>query len=194
MTEKQKPINDFINDLYTTKSARFCAERRLRHKQLLSHITISFLSAYIICVGALPFYNLPVELNASYLQFATFALSIFLLVISLLEIGTNRLKLANSLHENGIEINNLYKEAMLCNKDKSKIDQIREKYDKVVSSCTYNHEKIDYYEVKKRNTHHGFWKRVPYKFYYLIQWVLYYGLYWFLIFFPPAFLFLILMK
>ncbi|MCK5284592.1 MAG: hypothetical protein KAJ86_03305 [Alphaproteobacteria bacterium] len=46
-------------------------------------MTISVLSAYIICIGAVPFYNLPIEINPSYLQFTTFALSIFLLVISL---------------------------------------------------------------------------------------------------------------
>jgi hypothetical protein len=187
MTKNEKAITDFINDLYTTKTARFCAERRLRHKQLLSHITISVLSAYIICVGAIPFYGLPIEISPSYLQFTTFALSVFLLVISLLEIGANRISLANALHENGIQINDLYKQALLCS-EVTEINKIRVAYNKALSACLYNHEKIDYYEVKKDNNNYGFWTRFVYTFRYIIQWSLYYGLYWLLMLSPPIIL------
>ena len=187
MSDTKREISDFINDLYTTKSARFCAERRLRRKQLLSHVTISILSAYIICIGAIPFYDLPIKIDSAYLQFTTFALSIFLLVISLLEIGADRINLANKLHENGIKINNIYKKATL-NNSLTDINEIREIYNNIILSCEYNHEKIDYFEVVKNNTHHSFWKRIPFKLHYIAQWFLYYGLYWVLIITPPMIL------
>lgn len=189
MNVENDNIANFLNDVYITKSARFCAERRLRRKQLLANITISVLSAYIICVGAAPLYELTTQLTLSYYQFTSFVLSIFLLVISLLEIGENRLHLANKLHENGIEVNDIYKKALLYG-NSNEIDKMRESYHQEIRSCPYNHEKIDYFEVKKSQKNLSRSARFLFLLRYSVQWALYYGLYWMLIVIPPIIFFL----
>jgi len=135
--------------LWVTKGARFHASQRLAAKQKWSSYAIAALAFYAIVANLLP---IAIDgLDFILTGFVSSTLSIFILVISLLE-GSRRYDLRSSRHHDcALEIGELYRKlrklrtgpvANEVNRE-SAIDAIMNKYQNVLKRFE-NHEQVDY--------------------------------------------------
>lgn len=139
--------------IWITKGSRFNAARRLNNKYQFSLSSISILSVYGI---AIPFIQNIVnnpqcqKVNDIYNAISVI-LSVFTLVISLLEGAKNYQLRAEKLHSNAVELSTLNRELEYLIVSKSgKADFIQEignvsaRYEKLIKDCPENHEPEDY--------------------------------------------------
>ncbi|MEM8613042.1 MAG: SLATT domain-containing protein [Cyanobacteria bacterium P01_H01_bin.105] len=146
--------------MWITRGARFNASRRLTKKHHWSLASISILSVYgisIPIIQSLIDFSKCSEVNQVYSAIAT-VLSVFILVISLLEGGKNFQLRADSLHINAVEISRLCRELeFLLSQNISgeslveKSKEISDEYEKLISDCPYNHEVRDFDLFKFQN-------------------------------------------
>ena len=139
--------------IWITKGSRFNAARRLNNKYQFSLSSISILSVYGI---AIPFIqnttNNPhcQKVNDIYSAISVI-LSVFTLVISLLEGAKNYQIRAEKLHNNAVELSSLSRELEFLVVSKSgeaefiqEIGEISARYEKLIKQCPENHELEDY--------------------------------------------------
>ncbi|MEM9926840.1 MAG: SLATT domain-containing protein [Cyanobacteria bacterium P01_D01_bin.50] len=139
--------------IWITKGSRFNAARRLNNKYQFSLSSISILSVYGI---AIPFIQNIIknpqcqQVNDIYSAISVI-LSVFTLVISLLEGAKNYQIRAEKLHGNAVELSSLNRELEYLIVSKSgeahfiqEIGNISVRYEKLVKQCAENHEPEDY--------------------------------------------------
>lgn len=113
---KEHLDKDFLEELkhkiWSTKGTRFTADSRLKTIAKYSTLSISFLSAYLIIFGLTSVYNLynPNILNSNVIAFTITALSILILVFSLLENAQNYQLKAKNFHDCALDLADLYNE------------------------------------------------------------------------------------
>jgi hypothetical protein len=145
---------DFIKELnykiWSTKSARFNANKRLKLKAKLSDVTISLISAYLIAAGLLSVYGINDENN--HINYLITVLSILLLVISQYESSRKHVLNAHIYHTSGLNIAKLYNElrifktmnVLASDYEKLKfIKDITSRYQFILDNSP-NHDNIDY--------------------------------------------------
>lgn len=138
---------------WKTKGSRFNAARRLNNKYLFSLSSISILSVYGI---AIPIFQSAVnssqcpKINNVY-NAISLILSVFTLVVSLLEGAKNYQLRAEKLHKNAVDISKLQRELeyLLVNQlgDAEllkKLGDISTRYEELIKDCSENHEPEDY--------------------------------------------------
>jgi hypothetical protein len=139
--------------MWTTKGSRFNAARRLNKKYQFSLTSISVLSIYGILIPLLQglLKNIQCQKVNDIYNFISLFLSVFTLVISLLEGAKNYQIRAEKLHQNAIEISTLQRELeYLFVSDSTnpdlikKVGEISDRYENVVKDCKENHESEDY--------------------------------------------------
>jgi hypothetical protein len=139
--------------IWITKGSRFNAARRLNNKYQFSLSSISILSVYGI---AIPFIQNIVsnprcqKVNDIYNAISVI-LSVFTLVISLLEGAKNYQLRAEKLHSNAVELSTLNRELeyLIVSKSASpdfvkEIGNISTRYEQLIKDCPENHEPEDY--------------------------------------------------
>ncbi|WP_394675343.1 SLATT domain-containing protein [uncultured Chryseobacterium sp.] len=94
--------------IWSTKGARFEADKRLKIVSRTSNISLSILSAYLIIAGLISVYNLKSNLNFDFINYIVTALSIILLVLSLHENAQDYKLRANNFHNCSLELSTLY--------------------------------------------------------------------------------------
>ncbi|CAM4255268.1 SLATT domain-containing protein [Zobellia roscoffensis] len=113
---KEHLDKDFLEELkhkiWSTKGTRFTADSRLKTIAKYSTLSISFLSAYLIIFGLVSVYNLynPNAIDANIIAFTITALSILVLVFSLLENAQNYPVKAKNFHDCALDLADLYNE------------------------------------------------------------------------------------
>ncbi|TPN82802.1 SLATT domain-containing protein [Aquimarina algicola] len=113
---KEHLDKDFLEELkhkiWSTKGTRFTADSRLKTIAKYSTLSISFLSAYLIIFGLVSVYNLynPNAINPNVIAFTITALSILVLVFSLLENAQNYPVKAKNFHDCALDLADLYNE------------------------------------------------------------------------------------
>lgn len=113
---KEHLDKDFLEELkhkiWSTKGTRFTADSRLKLIAKYSTLSISFLSAYLIIFGLVSVYNLynPNAIDANVIAFTITALSILVLVFSLLENAQNYPVKAKNFHDCALDLSDLYNE------------------------------------------------------------------------------------
>jgi hypothetical protein len=111
---KEHLDKDFLEELkhkiWSTKGTRFTADSRLKTIAKYSTLSISFLSAYLIIFGLVSVYNLynPDAINPNVIAFTITALSIMVLVFSLLENSQNYYVKAKNFHDCALDLADLY--------------------------------------------------------------------------------------
>lgn len=153
-TEIENYLSNLESRMWITRSSRFNASRRLNRKHYCSLASISILSVYGISI---PIIQSIVDLSGCsetdqfYSAIAT-VLSVFILVISLLETSKNYQIRAEKMHESALAISKLCREIEfiklnvsaseheLANKAKAVCDE----YEQSVANCPYNHTVQDY--------------------------------------------------
>ena len=139
--------------IWKTKGSRFNAARRLNNKYQFSLSSISILSIYGI---AIPMVQGIVKnpqcqkINDIY-NVISLILSVFTLVISLLEGAKNYQLRAEKLHKNAVDISKLERKLELWMVSQSgdpnfpqKVRCISDEYEKLIKECPENHEPEDY--------------------------------------------------
>ena len=92
--------------IWITKGARFNAHQRLQNRHNWSIASISFLSAYVIAISLLAFIP-PISLSAkqnTIVSFSAIVLSLFILVLSLLESSKSYESKGREFHECGRQL------------------------------------------------------------------------------------------
>lgn len=113
---KEHLDKDFLEELkhkiWSTKGTRFTADSRLKTTAKYSTLSISFLSAYLIIFGLVSVYNLynPNAINPNIIAFTITALSILVLVFSLIENAQNYPVKAKNFHDCALDLADLYNE------------------------------------------------------------------------------------
>ncbi|WP_392347488.1 SLATT domain-containing protein [uncultured Polaribacter sp.] len=113
---KEHLDKDFLEELkhkiWSTKGTRFTADTRLKTIANYSTLGISFLSSYLIIFGLVAVYNLfnMKMINPDVIAFTITALSILVLVFSLLENAKNFGVKAKNFHDCGLDLADIYNE------------------------------------------------------------------------------------
>ncbi|WP_336690080.1 MULTISPECIES: SLATT domain-containing protein [unclassified Chryseobacterium] len=111
---KQYLEKSFLEELsykiWSTKGARFEADKRLSIVSKMSNISLAFLSAYLIIAGLVSVYNINSKMNFDLINYVVTALSIILLVLSLYENSQNYNLRAKDFHNCSLELSKLYNE------------------------------------------------------------------------------------
>lgn len=155
MKARDYPDHPFYNRMWLTKNSRYEGARRLRRRGLLSLWTISALSVYAILLALAQIAQLVSGPLLAWVPFVALALSIVVLVVSVLETGANYAIRAESLHRSGNEIDRLVDDfeskhrAGRINGDYEQ--EMIENYHAVIARYADNHEKIDYEIVVARS-------------------------------------------
>lgn len=154
-------LNSYIDSLkfrlWKTKGSRFNACRRLRRKQQISIFSISVLSVYGISIPVIQTVldtDACPETNNLY-TVISLTLSVFILVLSLLEGANNYASKSEKMHVNAMKISSLYSELeilLVRSSDPAvlseKVDSIQHRYSEVIEECPDNHELEDYLEFQ----------------------------------------------
>ncbi len=150
-------VNSLKSRLWKTKGSRFNAYRRLKRRQQVSIFSISVLSVYGISIpviqAVLDTSSCP-RTNDLY-TVVSLTLSVFILVLSLLEGANNYAGKSEKMHTNAVKISSLYSELeILAIKDQNpdslieKVDDVQRRYSEIIKECPENHEPEDYLEFQ----------------------------------------------
>ena len=134
--------DNLLNKMWRTKSARFNAGQRLRVIHALSIWTTSFLAFYVFCMSLaaifILYYNLtsdPAQYS-QYFSLATLVLSVFLIIVTLLESSKRYLNEADSMLQSGNEIGEIYNLFQSFSEDEKekKRTEVARQYSKVLKA------------------------------------------------------------
>lgn len=150
-------MNKFLSDLCTaawrTAGARYNAARRLKKRELVSTVSLAFLSALTVAIAFTQrVYSVPSgsELD-NYLTSISACLGIFLLAISLMEWGAANGAKADALHKNAEELNSYRRHVEQTKAELNsgiaitwdQVTVLRTEYEAIKLRCSYNHDPID---------------------------------------------------
>ena len=152
-------IQKISDSLWITRCSRWNAFRRLKNQSQLSVFSISLLSVFGIAVPIIQIFidsSKCYSINKLY-TLVSILLSIFILVLSILEGSKNHNIKAEILKNNAIEISSLHKKIKFLNYRLKQVDceekqqkiirqivKYYEKYDDSIKLCPENHETEDY--------------------------------------------------
>lgn len=146
--------------IWSTKGARFEADKRLSIISKMSNISLSILSAYLIIAGLISVYNLHSSIKLDLINYVVTALSIILLVLSQYENAQNYNLRAKDFHKCGLELATLYNKLRTfktLNENPSEYEKknfiisLSEEYQRILSKYE-NHLSIDYLNFKISHT------------------------------------------
>lgn len=152
-------MSNFLDSLskvaWETSCARYNASRRLKVREIFSTISIALIGLSGICISLIQFYfsdGIEVKFNQLITTFSI-ALSMLLIVISLIEWGVGAGAKSEALfrnaellneHERKIKLFNCRINGSISKNDYEIINSLRDEYEKIKSACTFNHSPIDY--------------------------------------------------
>jgi len=145
--------NDLIKRMWLTKGARYNAYRRLQKKHDLSISSISFLSSYVLIINSLKFFKFlnitPFQENV--ILFFTMVMSIFILILSLIDSAKDYKLNAEKFLMSATEIENLYNEleqtnssTMSIKRKEDKVQKILGRYGEILKFYQVNHDAVDF--------------------------------------------------
>jgi hypothetical protein len=153
-------LEELGRQLWSTKGARFKANKRLLTKDNLSNKAMGFLSAYLIIIGLLSVYNLTGNLNVSenLLAFGTTTLSILQLTFSQMEAAQDYKIRAVDFHQCALKLAALHGElrrfkTMQKSTDEEKLKfatDLDKRYQDILEHYP-NHDHIDYESMLENN-------------------------------------------
>ena len=168
---KQYLEKSFLEELnykiWSTKAARFNADKRLKTKAKFSNISLAFLSAYLIIASLISVYNIN---TGNIINYIITALSILVLVVSQFENAQDYKLNARIFHDCGLELSILYNDLRVFKTLKNKPSEyelytfaknLSEKYQTVLRNYQ-NHSPIDY-DIFQINNVNYFEKVAPEK-------------------------------
>lgn len=101
-------IEELNYKIWSTKGARFEADKRLTNISKISNISLSILSSYLIIASLISVYNLSKDSDTNLLSYVITALSIIVLVLTQYENSQDYKLRAKEFHNCGLELSVLY--------------------------------------------------------------------------------------
>lgn len=154
----EKQTAELRTKMWKTAGARFRAAQRLTRRERISTFSIALLSVLAIAVGLLE----PHARSGWSTAALTSIISVFVLVISLIEGSSQTAVQSSKLHENAVRVSEcrarLEEMAARCRAqgahDWQELRNIRVDYETTIRECPFNHESIDYkrFEVDHRKS------------------------------------------
>lgn len=145
--------------IWSTKGARFEADKRLTIISKMSNISLAILSAYLIIAGLISVYNIHSEINFDLINYVVTALSIILLVLSQHENSQNYNLRAKEFHTCSLELSVLYNKLRAFKTLKNSTEEERNSFAikladdyQAILSKYENHVTIDYDNFKASHT------------------------------------------
>ncbi len=216
MNSNNISLDEYITTLdkkmWMTRGCRYNTDRRLKKKNNLSLTAISFLSFYVLIISLIPFLEGDKIAGSQDNILSTLAiiLSLFILILSLLEASKEYSIKAERLYSCANKINELMSQLKIAQatiKDttelEKEIERISRSYHSLISSYEENHEDLDLNQFKIENRKKkiknkngekkevgdfdvGLWDMVKYK----LQLIRHFSLYYICIILPPIILIL----
>lgn len=147
-------LNKLDMQVWRTKGARFNAYRRLLRKHYASVFTISILSLYNIGLNLVPYSSFQNISSANDLSVSSIFISIFILILSLLEFSKGYELKSERLHNNAMELSQFYSELKIAQAENQKLTvELTEKYHRIIKSCPENHSPQDDNKFKTEHPH-----------------------------------------
>lgn len=199
--QRKNELKDYVEKLdgkiWRTKGARFNAYRRLKRKHYASLFAITFLSFYalVITIANGMDYKI-IQISENAFSAINISLSIFILILSTLEIAKNYQSDSENLHRCAIQLNKVYEQLELAKikYTENEIKEIASSYHNIIASYSQNHEPLDDILFKFEHPHifykgqPGLWvwiKKWLFRIWYMLR---YYGFYAILVSLPPLLL------
>ena len=152
----QQEFDSFLSKMWNTRGARFVAHERLKARHRMSVFSTSMLSIYLIGLSSITLIgneNIHPDIYKM-IPLLVLSLSVFVLVITLIEGSRNYLLNAEKMHSSGMEISEIYGELELALKSKKADYRLRKKlwadYNKILSKYP-NHEERQFCIFKAKN-------------------------------------------
>ncbi len=154
---------ELYRKLWMTKGSRFNAHQRLMSKHNWSIAGIAFSSAYVIIITLVGYIPLPLvnSQKKDVMAFSAIVLSLFILVLSLLEASKSYQMKAREFHDCARKLSPLYAEirqilaldstSMVGAEVSNQLAEIFKKYDDILDQCQENHETVDFDSFKIQN-------------------------------------------
>lgn len=152
MAGYQERLQAFRTLCWRTGGARFWASRRLKVEERWASLSIATLTLIVIAVSLLDALHLgPFEKHSAPLTTVVIAfISIFILLLSIIDSNAHRELRAHRLHESGLrlgelrgEVENLIAKSAKGEEDWNAVERIRVEYERELRECQFNHEPID---------------------------------------------------
>lgn len=138
--------------MWVTKGTRFNADRRLRLESEWSQRSIALLSVYLVILSiavVVPAFGISTT-HQTEVSIVTAALSLLLVVLSLLENGRNYLVRADRLHRCAMSIDSLLSDVRAelplstGPAPSAHMLELSQKYHEVLAGCAENHSEVDF--------------------------------------------------
>lgn len=147
-------LDKLDTQVWRTKGARFNAYRRLIKKHHASVFTVSILSLYNIGLNLVPYSGLQGIVSISDLSTSSIFISVFILILSLLEFSKGYELKAERLHNNAMELSQFYSELQIVKAENQKLTiDLTERYHTIIKSCPENHSPQDDNKFKTEHPH-----------------------------------------
>lgn len=152
-------MKDFLDSLskaaWKTSCARYNSSRRLKVREIFSTISLALIGLSSIILSLMQYFwinDINPKLNILITAFSII-LSMLLIIISLIEWGVASGAKSEALFRNAELLNeyerklSLFKNSLkneMTEEDYKNIDNLRDEYEKIKSTCTFNHSPVDY--------------------------------------------------
>lgn len=145
-------IEELNYKIWSTKGARFEADKRLTNISKISNISLSILSSYLIIAGLISVYKLDNGSNTNLLSYIITALSIIVLVVNQYENSQDYKLRAKEFHNCGLELSVLYNKLRIYKtlnsnhtetEDRNFALELSNEYQAILAKYE-NHRPIDY--------------------------------------------------
>jgi hypothetical protein len=185
--------------MWVTKGSRFNAARRFNNRSQFSITSISILSVYGIAIPiiqSIPNVSKCAHVNSLYTAISTI-LSVFTLVLSLLDSAKNYPVKADRIYNSAVKIGVLEKQLeylICCEADddvlRAKTQVLSTEYDGIIVECPENHDPEDYALFRAQHSEHFKIGRLSRRLIKLKLFVKDYWIYIFVLGLPPIIAFL----
>jgi hypothetical protein len=136
-----------LGKMWKTKGARFNAHRRLSNKHSLSTIAISILSFYLFAASLIDlFQHQTAGASPSIPGMLVVIISVFVLIISLLENSRNYQREADRMHQCALEISELYNrfQSLPIEQADTERMQYADLYSEILRRFEVDHKEVDF--------------------------------------------------
>lgn len=142
-----RATDDLLRKMWQTKSARFNAHMRLQRRHWLSIAATSILSCYLVGISLfqLAFESATSAANIRLLSVTNIVVSVFLIMITLLESARNYGNEGERMRENALAISKFYNEfqALTATEADTQRDKYAAAYSDLLIEAKLNHKDID---------------------------------------------------
>lgn len=148
LNHPSRATDHLLAKMWKTKGSRFNAHARLRGRHWASILATSLLSLYLAALSLcqLTFADAMTPLANKVLSIGGVVVSVFLIIITLLETARNYLGDAERMHQSALAISELYNRFQALTIDQADAERLafNDRYSEALKAIPVDHKDIDY--------------------------------------------------